>query len=215
MKLATATMSLLAPTALCKSVLIQAREAKVTPAATLSRDRRAQQDECSEGKTACGDGNGCCPRGAQCAQSQGVGVCADACAGATLFCTFGSSSSVTVCCQPGAACDYAQSVCTQHRTDVGGVWTATTTATSEGTPLPTTPVFSSTADDLSSTDTTTRAEETTQTSSEAAGSSGGAATDGSGTTTAATKTPKDSGSAMVVSWSAGVLAVVFGIMAAL
>ncbi|KAM3474458.1 hypothetical protein MY5147_004233 [Beauveria neobassiana] len=161
MKLATAAMALLAllaQTALCDRVL-HAREAKVTPApapaaAVLLAGRQAQKDECREGKTACGDGNGCCPRGAQCTQSKGVGVCADACEGATLFCNFGGG--VTLCCQPGASCDYARSVCTQQKTDAGGVWTAASTTTSEeGTRLPTAPAFSSTEDPVAPRSTTT------------------------------------------------------------
>ncbi|OAA72539.1 hypothetical protein ISF_01612 [Cordyceps fumosorosea ARSEF 2679] len=222
MKLATATMALLAQTALCSTVL-QAREAKVTAAAVLL-DRRAQKDQCSEGKTACGDGNGCCPRGSRCTQSKGVGMCADACEGATLFCDFGKG--VKLCCQPGASCDYSQSLCTQHNTDSGGVWTSSLTSTpSGGTPLPTAPVFSSTSDGGASSSTESATTESssaagTQTSQSGPGatSSSASARDGSGTSGAgatATKTPKGSGSAIVVSWSAGVLAVVFGIMAAL
>ncbi|KGQ10230.1 hypothetical protein BBAD15_g4424 [Beauveria bassiana D1-5] len=223
MKLATAAMALLAllaQTALCDRVL-HAREAKVTPApapaaAVLLAGRQAQKDECREGKTACGDGNGCCPRGAQCTQSKGVGVCADACEGATLFCNFGGG--VTLCCQPGASCDYARSVCTQQKADAGGVWTAASTTTSEeGTRLPTAPAFSST-EDVSPTGaaaTTTR-QTSSQSSSEVASASGSAtSTSGGGGGATPTMSPKDSGSAVVASWSAGVLAVVFGIMAAL
>ncbi|KAM3544587.1 hypothetical protein ARSEF1564_002455 [Beauveria bassiana] len=221
MKLATSATALLAQTALCDRVL-HAREAKVTPApaAAVLAGRQAQKDECREGKTACGDGNGCCPRGAQCTQSKGVGVCADACEGATLFCNFGGG--VTLCCQPGASYDYAQSVCTQQKTDAGGVWTAASTTTSEeGTRLPTAPAFSST-EDVSSTGaaaTTTR-QTSSQSSSEAASASGSATSTsggggGGGGGATPTKSPKDSGSAVVASWSAGVLAVVFGIMAAL
>ncbi|OAA34732.1 hypothetical protein BBO_09064 [Beauveria brongniartii RCEF 3172] len=207
-------MALLAQTALCDRIM-HAREVKVTPAPAAAplAGRQAQKDECREDKTACGDGNGCCPRGAQCTQSKGVDVCADACEGATLFCSFGGG--VTLCCQPGASCDYARSVCTQHKTDAGGVWTAASTTEEEGTRLPTAPAFSST-EDVSSTEaaaTTTR-QTSSQSSSEAASSSGSAAdTSGGGATP--TKSPKDSGSAVVASWSAGVLAVVFGIMAAL
>ncbi|KAM3532884.1 hypothetical protein MY4038_003797 [Beauveria bassiana] len=219
MKLATATMALLAQTALCDRVL-HAREAKVTPApaAAALAGRLARKDECREGKTVCGDGNGCCPRGAQCTQSKGVGVCADACEGATLFCNFGGG--VTLCCQPGASCDYAQSVCTQQKTDAGGVWTAASTTTEEEeTRLPTAPAFSST-EDVSPTGaaaTTTTRQTSSQSSSEAASASGFATSTsgGGGGGATPTKSPKDSGSAVVASWSAGVLAVVFGIMAAL
>ncbi|TQV91128.1 hypothetical protein V2A60_008064 [Cordyceps javanica] len=238
MKPTTAVLALLAQTALCEKAL-QAREAKVTAVAALpAAGRRAQKDACSEGKTACGDGNGCCPRGSKCTQSQGVGVCADACEGATVFCDFGKA--LKLCCQPGASCDYAQSVCTQHRTDSGGVWTplSSSLASADGTPLPTAPVFDSTeggeAGGSSHTETaastgglssssSSGAEEETQTgtsSSEAAGPSASPATEASGTNSGgggatATKTPKDSGSAVVVSWSGCVLATVFGIMAAL
>lgn len=215
MKLATATMALLAQTALCDRVL-HAREAKVTPTVAALAGRQAQKDECRENKTACGDGNGCCPRGAKCTQSKGVGVCADACEDATLFCSFGGG--VTLCCQPGASCDYARSVCTQHKTDAGGVWTSAASTTEEGgARLPTAPAFSST-EDVSSTEAaaTTRPQTSSQSSSEAASSSGSATdTSGGGGGATPTKSPKDSGSAVVASWSAGVLAVVFGIMAAL
>lgn len=221
MKLSIATTALLAQTSLCEATtILQAREAKITAAATLPPlDRRAQKDTCNAGKTACGDGNGCCPRGSQCTTSKGgVGVCADACDGATLFCEF--AKGVTLCCQPGAGCDYSQSVCTQHSTDTGGVWTLTSTSSAEGTRLPTGPVFTSTSGEGGESSSTTTseesgssssAEETGTSSSEAAGSSTSAAT-GSATPT---KNPKDSGSAVVVSWSAGVLAAVFGIMVAL
>ncbi|KAM3455803.1 hypothetical protein MY3296_002221 [Beauveria thailandica] len=192
-------MALLAQMALCDRIM-HAREAKLThaPAAAPLAGRQAQKDECREDKTACGDGNGCCPRGAQCTHSKGVDVCADACEGGTLFCSFGGG--VTLCCQPGASCDYARSVCTQHKTDGGGVWTAASTTTEqEGTRLPT----------------TTR-QTSSQSSSEAASPSGSATdTSGGGGGATPTKSPEDSGSAVVASWSAGVLAVVFGIMAAL
>lgn len=214
MKFSMAAMALLAQTAVCENVM-QAREAKITAAAQL--DRRAQKDQCDTGKTACGDGNGCCPRGAKCTTSKGVGVCADACYSATLFCDFGNG--VNLCCQPGASCDYSQSVCTQHSTDAGGVWTSPSTSSTDGTRLPTGPVFSSTSDEESSstatstttatTDSTTEETQTSQSTTDATG------TGSSASSATPTKNPKDSGSAIVASWSAGVLAVVFGIMVAL
>ncbi|KAJ6781155.1 hypothetical protein PWT90_07866 [Aphanocladium album] len=217
MKLSTATTALLAQMALCD---MAAREAKVTPAAALLGRRAAQNDQCDTGKTACGDGNGCCPRGSKCTSSKGVGVCADACYSATLFCSFGSG--IELCCQPGAGCDYSRSVCTQHSTDKGGVWTSpSTSSATDGTPLPTGPVFTSTSgqDETTTTESSSAEEtQTSQSSTETDSSSGGSApatdsSSGAGATT--TKNPKDSGSAIVASWSAGVLAVVFGIMVAL
>lgn len=222
MKLSVATTVLLLQTVLCGAVM-EAREAKITAAAALQG--RAEKDQCNDGKTACGDGNGCCPRGSKCTSSKGVGMCANACYSATLYCDFGHG--VKLCCQPGASCDYSQSVCTQQKTDKGGVWTSPSPTTTEGSKLPTAPVFSSTSGEGDSTSSGSKtkstesgssssAEETqsSQSSSEASSTSekGGSGTAGGAS---ATKKPKDSGSATVASWSAGVLVVVFAIMTAL
>lgn len=229
MKLSVATTVLLAQTALCDAVL-QAREAKITTAPVLADHnnhrqdrRRAQKDECNDGKTACGDGNGCCPRGSKCTAIKGVGMCADACGGATLFCEF--AKGIKVCCQPGASCDYSQSVCTQASTGSGGVWTLlSTSSVSVESALPTTPVFtgreggnatSTSGTESESTSTSKGGSESESTATES--SDGAASTEPSKTDagTSPTKDSKDSGSAMVASWSAGVLVLVFGIMSAL
>lgn len=63
---------------------------------------RQNQFTCAQATdTVCGDGSGCCPQGAACFSSAGVGLCSVTCEAAQPTCVF---NSVTACCPVGDAC---------------------------------------------------------------------------------------------------------------
>jgi len=63
---------------------------------------RQNQFTCAQATdTVCGDGSGCCPQGAACFSSGGVGLCSVTCEAAQPTCVF---NAVTACCPQGDAC---------------------------------------------------------------------------------------------------------------
>jgi len=63
---------------------------------------RQNQFTCAQATdTVCGDGSGCCPQGAACFSSGGVGLCSVTCEAAQPTCVF---NAVTACCPVGDAC---------------------------------------------------------------------------------------------------------------
>jgi hypothetical protein len=63
---------------------------------------RQNQFTCAQATdTVCGDGSGCCPQGAACFSSSGVGLCSVTCEAAQPTCVF---NSVTACCPVGDSC---------------------------------------------------------------------------------------------------------------
>lgn len=80
-----------------------------------------RQLTCAAGRTACADGDGCCPIGAACTRSLGVGLCATKCNGGPT-CVYGA---VTGCCALGRFCDPTGTLCLATDPGTGGSKTST------------------------------------------------------------------------------------------
>jgi len=84
-----------------------------------------RQLTCAAGRTACADGDGCCPIGAACTRSMGVGLCATNCNGGPT-CVYGA---VTGCCALGRFCNPTGTLCLATNPAGGGGGSQTSIAT--------------------------------------------------------------------------------------